>query len=113
MDIKKAGFYVSEPFHWIDWNASVKSEGDNYYLLKFHDEKCFFDLVDSLEKININHVSKNPKHCLYKIVNDKIIIRYNPNTEFELERIFSILSPDLLLDENLKEYRYVEPSANS
>ncbi len=109
MKIKTEGYYLSEPFHWVDWHASIKFEGDNFYILKFNLQRCFFDSVNDITKININGIEEKVNYGQYKIYENTVEIRYNPNTEFELKRIFTIVSPDVLLDENMKEYRYVEP----
>jgi len=75
--------------------------------LYFEDEKCIFDAVDSPEKMNVDQLFKHSSYGLYKVDGNKIEIRYDANTEFEFNRIFSMLSSDIILDENLREYKYV------
>ncbi len=106
--IKQKGFYLSEPFHWVDWHAGVKFEGDSYYLLKFENDKCFIDSINKKSEINIGYLVSKDNFGSYKIGENIIEINYNPNTEFEVKKIFAIVSSDLLLDDNLKEYRYIE-----
>jgi hypothetical protein len=108
MKIKTIGYYISEPFHWIDWHAGIKFEGDNYNVIKFDLDRCFFDSVNNIDQIDIKSLSKRENYGLYKIYNTIIEIKYNPNTEFEVKRTFTMLSPNILLDEELKEYKYVE-----
>ncbi len=109
MKIKTIGYYISEPFHWVDWHAGIKFEGDNFNIIKFDLDRCFFDSVNNIDQIDIKSMSKRNNYGLYEISNNTTIeIKYNPNTEFEVKRIFTILSSNILLDEEMKEYKYVE-----
>ncbi|NVO10123.1 MAG: hypothetical protein HXX16_09200 [Bacteroidales bacterium] len=108
MKINTKGYYISEPVHWVDWQASLKLEGDSFYIIKFDTLKCFFESVNDLNNINLNNISQKENYGLYEVNDNTIEIKYNPNTEFEVKRMFTILSSEILLDEELKEYRYVE-----
>ena len=108
MQIKTNGYYLSQPIHWEDWHAGLKFEGNNYILIKFDANKCFFDSVDDLSKVNIKNILNKENYGFYKVERSLLEIRYNPNTEFELIRYFQILSSEILLDEHLKEYRFIE-----
>lgn len=110
MKIKYTGYYISDSVHWIDWHAGVKFEGDNYYVLKFDAYKCYINSVTDKNSVDLDNLVKNENFGLYKVRDRMIEIRYNPNTEFELQRRFTILSSEILLDEELKEYRYVKLS---
>lgn len=113
MKIKTNGYYISEPIHWVDWHASLKFEGDSFYIIKFDTLKCFFDSIDDISNIHLDNISQKENYGLYEIYDNTIEIRYNPNTEFEVKRFFTILSSEILLDEELKEYRYVESNYTS
>jgi hypothetical protein len=108
MEIRTDGYYLSGAFHWIDWQASIKLEGDIFYVLKFNTNKCFFDTVNDPIEIDLDGITKKENFGLYRIYENKIEILYNPNTKFELKRLLTIFSPEILLDENLKEYKFVE-----
>ncbi len=110
MKIKTSGYYLSEPFHWIDWNASIKFEGNNFYILKFENNKCYFDSVNELKDISIENLANKENYGIYKIKDTVLEILYNANTEFEVTRKFTIITPELLLDENLKEYKHIDNS---
>ena len=45
----------------------------------------------------------------YSLIDDKMIeITINQDSEWEVTKYFTILSPEILLDKNLKEYKFVE-----
>jgi hypothetical protein len=108
MNIKKNGYYISEPFHWVDMHASIKFEGENFYILKFEEDKCYFDSINDKKNIDINMLKEKENYGIYRTLGNVLEIIYNPNSEFKVKKIFTILSPDVLLDENLKEYIFIE-----
>lgn len=104
--LKQNGYYLSEPFHWKDIHAGVEQEGENYYLIRFMDDKCFFLSVNNISEIVLSDFEKSDKYGVYNISGNVLQIRYNPNSKFEIIRTFTILSPEILVDENLREYKF-------
>jgi hypothetical protein len=103
------GYYISEEFTLVDWHAGHKFEETKYYLLKFFDNNCSIrasykstDIPKSIFKERMNNIDK------YIFIDDKTLeITINPQSEWRVTKRFTILSPEILLDENLKEYRFV------
>jgi hypothetical protein len=110
MEIKKQGYYVSDSVHWADHHAGIKTEGAFYYILIFENDKCFCGSLENIDKIDIQQIVSSAAYRLYKIASNTLEIQVNPHTEFEFTQLFRIMSPDVLLDENLREYRYVGSS---
>jgi hypothetical protein len=106
--IRNDGYYLSEPFHWEDSHAGHKFEGDTFYIIKFENDKCYLNSVKSGEQVSIAEITSNTNYGLYTVKGSVIEILYNPATEFPVKRTFKILSPDILLDEKMREYKFVK-----
>lgn len=107
--IRLDGYYMSERFHWVDWHAGHKFEGDKYYLMKFLSKNNVLRASSKKKEIDDNIFENRMDHIDYYIIIDDntLEITINPNSEWKVIRKFTILSPEILLDENLKEYRFV------
>ena len=107
--IRRDGYYISEGFPWVDWHAGHKFEGTKYYLLKFIDNNCIIRASSESIEISIT-IFKDRMDYIDKyhlIDNNTLEIILNPESKWSVTKQFTILSPELLLDENLKEYRFV------
>ncbi len=111
--IRTDGYYISEAFPWVDWHAGHKFEGTHYYVMKFLSNKKVTSLTfDSkcLSKNDLKEIKAITENNGddYKIYNAQIIIAYETVKDFApVEKVFTILSPDILLDKNLKEYKFI------
>lgn len=106
--IRKQGYYISEEFTFVDWHAGHKFEETKYYLLKFFDNNCSIrasskstEIPETLFKERMDYIDK------YILDGKTLEITLNPQSEWSVTKRFTILSPEILLDENLKEYRFV------
>lgn len=106
--IKSDGYYLSEPFHWEDSHAGHKFEGDTFYIIKFEKDKCYLNSTKSAEQVSLPEIIANTNYGLYTFKDSVIEIIYNPETEFPVKRFFKILSPEILLDEKMREYKFVK-----
>lgn len=106
--IRKDGYYISEGFPWVDWHAGHKFEGINYRILVFfNDNKLLFYTEDKLD-FNIKEILANSSgNDYYKIYDNTLEIIIDPSSKWRVKMEFTIISPEILLDENLKEYRYI------
>lgn len=107
--IRKDGYYLSEEFPWVDWHAGHKFEGVNYYLLKFLNDSDVITPSSKSKEIPKNIFNERMHYIdKYIILDNKTIeITLNPQSKWSVIRQFIILSQEILLDENLKEYRFV------
>lgn len=105
--IRKDGYYISEKFPWVDWHAGHKFEGNTYYILVFFDDNKVLRISQDSMEFNIIELleNSNPKDY-YNVYKNKLEIIIDPASEWWVKKDFTILSPEILIDENLKEYRY-------
>lgn len=107
--IRKDGYYISEAFNWVDWHAGHKFEGTNYKILIFLDNNNVIrDTYDDKNFVDIKKsISDSSTKDIYKIKDHVVEIIIDPNSRFSKKREFTILSPEVLLDENLIEYQFM------
>ncbi|TPN89253.1 hypothetical protein [Aquimarina algicola] len=107
--IKKDGYYISEAFKSEDWHAGHKFESQDHKILIFlNNKKIIRDITENQNSFDINKcISESNSKDTYKIVNNIIEITIDPDSKFSKKREFTILSPELLLDENLVEYHFI------
>ena len=108
MRININGYFVSEGMPWEDWQSGHKFEGVNYDFLFFRKDGKFFMHSAKQKEINIEVFKDKKNYGEYKMNDNTIEVLYNPNSQFPVEIIFTILSSETLLDKNLIEYHYVE-----
>lgn len=102
------GFYLSPENHWIDWHAGNKFEGINYdiYLFLNHNDVVSMS-VDSLDFSFDIFNSRMNYIDTYKVLDKNTIeITFNPNDEYPVRKNFTILSSNILLDKDLREYHF-------
>lgn len=107
--IRKDGYYISEAFNWVDWHAGHKFEGVNYKILVFRDNNYVIRVTyEDKNSVNIKKsISDSSTKDIYKIKDNIVEIIIDPHSRFSKKREFTILSPEILLDENLIEYRFM------
>lgn len=104
--IRKDGYYISEGFPWVDWHASHKFEGVTYKILRFFKEEKLLMLSEESTNFDPSKLRKPPKdqyHEFEKVV--EVVI--DPTSKWSVKRQFTVLSPEVLLDEKMNEYRFV------
>lgn len=107
--IRLDGYYMSEGFQWADWHAGHKFEGVNYELIKFLNKNevitpssSSIEIEESIFEDRMNYADR------YRLIDDKSLeIIFNPESKWSVTKLFTILSSEILLDENLKEYKFV------
>ncbi|NLB64791.1 MAG: hypothetical protein GX801_11940 [Fibrobacter sp.] len=108
--IRTDGYYVSEAFPWVDWHAGHKFEGINYEYLFFLNDKEFIRYSSEKSSINTDNLvflAERKKNLYYLVDNKTIELVINPQSSYSKRRYFTILSPFILLDEDLKEYKFI------
>ena len=108
--IRKEGYYISEGLPWEDWHAGHKFEGVNYEVLKFLSGTEIIVSTSKSHIVGADFFIKRMEYIdKYSLIDDKMIeITINQDSEWEVTKYFTILSPEILLDKNLKEYQFVE-----
>lgn len=102
------GFYLSPPFLWEDAHASHIFKGINYSIYLFINNYNVVSLsVENLEfdfdifKERLKFIDE------FKFIdNYSIEITFNPKSKFSTQKLFTLLSSEILLDENLNEYHF-------
>jgi len=107
--IRKDGYYISEVFSWVDWHAGHKFEEKKFYLLKFLTTENVIRASNKSNKITATIFQDRMNYVdNYLLLDDKTLeITLNPQSKWSVKRQFTIVSPEILLDEDLKEYRFV------
>ena len=104
--IRKDGYYISESFPWVDWHAGHKFEGVTYKILRFFKEEKVLMLSEESPDFDPAELETLPKDQYYEF--EKIVeVIVDPTSKWNVKRQFTILSPEVLLDEKMKEYRFV------
>lgn len=117
--VRLDGFYGSkEAKHHIDWHAGHKNETNTYYFFKFFENQVIGRFSSQDPNFNVNDfLNENPDYVSkqkgkYK-VSDKTVSLTFGEGKFAVTRTFTIVSPSLLLDENLKEYSFIGNTENN
>src|SRR5690606_34758345 len=113
--VMKDGYYISDTVKWEDWHAGHKFEGTKYYLIKFLDDNKAIRASNDSNKIPESIFDYRMEYRdSYRLIDNKTLeITINPESEWSTKKKFTILSPKLLLDENLLEYHFVyDPSTD-
>ena len=107
--IRKDGYYISEAFPWIDWHAGHKFEGLNYKVIKFLNDNSVITHSSNSKEISNDFFNDRMDYIdKYVLLDDSTLeITFNPQSKWNVIKQFTILSPEVLLDENLKEYRFI------
>jgi len=105
--IRKNGYYISEGYPWVDWHAGHKFEGINYRVIIFADNNKMLMHTFDKSDFNINEIRFKEYNDFYKIYDNVVEIIIDPDSKWKVKKEFTILSPELLLDENMKEYKFV------
>lgn len=100
--ILKNGFYISEGTLWVDWHAGHKFEGISYECLILRNDGNYIKTSKNDENL-LNDMSIN--FGKYNTVKNILELTYEVWGE-EREILFTILSPEILLDKELKEYHF-------
>lgn len=105
--IRKDGYYISEGFPWTDWQAGHKFEGTNYRMLFFsNDNKVLMYTSDSLD-YNIDEIRFMEYNDIYELYDNIVEVIIDPESKWKVKNEYTILSPELLLDGNMKEYKFI------
>lgn len=104
--IRKDGYYISEGFPWVDWYAGHKFEGITYYVLRFFKEKKLLMLSEESTNFDPEELRKLPKDQYHEF-EKAVEVVIDPASKWSVKRQFTILSPEVLLDEKMNEYRFV------
>jgi hypothetical protein len=106
--MRKDGYYISEGSPWVDWHAGHKFEGIHYRVLMFFDNDKVLMHTDNSSEFDIKEVLlKSSIHDSYKTYDKILEIIIDPLSKWSVKKKFTILSLEVLLDEDLKEYRFV------
>jgi len=107
MLINTNGYFISEGIPWEDWQSGHKFEGINYKVYYFGKDRKFYSHTAKSRDINVEVFKEKKSYRDYQINENTVELlklRNNPTTK---EIILTILSPEILLDEDLKEYQFV------
>ena len=114
--ILKSGFYISKGTPWSDWHSGHKFEGTSYVFLLLRKDKKFIKKSKNDKKFDFLSFlkSKNDKKLLNDTsttfgdydVEDNILKLIYESWEEKRSLNYTILSPNVLLDEKLKEYHF-------
>ena len=103
-----SGFYLSPPFPWEDAHASHLFKGINYDIYLF--TKNFKVLSQSVNSLDFDFKIFNERKSNFDefkfVDNFSIEVTFNPTSKFSAQKLFTILSPKILLDEKLNEYHF-------
>ncbi len=114
--IRTDGYYISEGLPWVDWHAGHKFEGVSYIFLCFRTDKKFiqeskndsgYNFLSFLNSVDDEKLLEDTSITFGEYIESNNIVKFIWEVWGEKRtKTYTILSPDILLDENLKEYRF-------